>query len=230
MLGTIAIWTTGCRAVMVASLVFLIGVYFRKLFDLAAVSAVVAIIVVVIVAAFPDLSAPIYRSLAEQSATRATYDVDGVGGREDLWRRRIDFLREEPSRLLVGAGIGSDTSNAPWPGGGNAHNLYLEIMVEHGAIGLIVFLWLISFILSNIYRCDAPPKPMFWACVAILVASFAQVTLYPIAWTGQFVGFCLVTTSIVFRRARTSSRHGIRQFVSRRREYSASSYASGVLR
>jgi O-antigen ligase len=231
MMAIVAIWTTGCRAVMVASLVFLAGVYFRKLFDLAAVLTVVAITTILIVASFPDLSTPVYRAVAEESATRATYDVDGVGGREELWQRRIDFLREDPSRLFVGAGIGSDTSNATWPGGGNAHNLYLEIMVEHGAIGLIVFLWVISFVLSAIYRCDAPPRPMFWAWVAILVASFAQVTLYPIAWTGQFIGFCLVTISIVFRRATTPSPRLVRQFVPRRREYSASGiYASGVLR
>jgi O-antigen ligase len=231
MLAIIAIWTTGCRAVMAASLVFLGGVYFRKLLDLAAVLAVVAIIVLLIVIAFPNVSAPVYRAVAEQSATRATYDVDGVGGRAELWQRRIAFLWEEPSRLLIGAGIGSDTSNAAWPGGGNAHNLYLEIIVEHGAIGLIVFLWATSFVMGNVYRYDPPPKALFWACVAILVASFAQVTLYPIAWTGQFIGFSLVTISIALRKVRMPEPHLARQFVLWRREYPAGSIcASGVLR
>jgi O-antigen ligase len=105
----------------------------------------------------------------------------------------------------MGGGIGWDTSNAKRPGGGNAHNLYLEILVEHGSIGLIVFLWMISFVMANVYRRDSTQKAVFWAFAAILIASFGQVTLYPIAWTGQFIGFYLVTISIVFRKMRIPS-------------------------
>jgi O-antigen ligase len=205
MLAMIAIWTTGCRAVMVASLVFLAGIYLRKLLDLLTVLAIVTAIVILFAAAFPNVFAVVYKSIVEQSETRALYDVDGIGGREEIWQSRIDFLTEEHTRLLIGGGIGSDTSNAKRPGGGNAHNLYLEILVEHGSIGLIVFLWMISFVMANVYRRDSTQKAVFWAFAAILIASFGQVTLYPIAWTGQFIGFYLVTISIVFRKMRIPS-------------------------
>jgi O-antigen ligase len=196
-LATVAIWTTGCRAVMFGSLVFLGGLYSQKLFDLARTLAVIVIIVFLFVVAVPDAFKVIYKASGIQSEIRMSYDQDGIGGREEIWQRRIDFLRENPSVWLMGSGPGSDTFY-----GGNAHNLFLEILLEHGLIGLIVFLWATSFVMANVYAHDSAPKAMFWAILAILISSLGQVTLYPIPWTGHFIGFYLCTIAIVLRRVR----------------------------
>lgn len=67
-----------------------------------------------------------------------------VGERQQMYLKAIDLIKERP---ILGYGIGGFEKNSNF--GGYPHNMFLEIMVSFGFVGLIVFLILFFFFLKK---------------------------------------------------------------------------------
>ena len=121
---------------------------------------------------------------------------DSFSGRPRIWASHLKTLREKPMHVLMGGGFGSSRMN----GGSNSHMLYLEILSETGAAGLLFFAALAWTVLRSLYRYGTKERALFWLTTALLLSAFTQETFYPVPSLGHFIGFYLTTVAIVLRR------------------------------
>ncbi len=75
--------------------------------------------------------------------------VSNLSGREIIWQPSIDLIAERP---ILGHGLNSFhaifpdelRSSLTDPGAGDWHNVYLQVAVESGLLGLAAFLWMLG--------------------------------------------------------------------------------------
>ena len=84
--------------------------------------------------------------------------------------------------LFIGAGFGSVADLVD-----NAHCLPLQVLLELGAIGLIVWFGLVAHILVSLYQVEGGTRVIFFATAALLFSSLTQETFYPIPAMGRFL-------------------------------------------
>ena len=101
-----------------------------------------------------------------------------------------------PLRWIIGAGFGTSAGET-----GNDNILYLQIINETGALGLAAFMFVIGEICRQFYRAGPSSRPMLFGTIAILVASLAQETLYPVPAMGQFIAFYTFCLALAIRPA-----------------------------
>jgi O-antigen ligase len=116
-------------------------------------------------------------------------------GRNDIWEQRVEFLNKDFIKWIVGSGFGSALDS-----GNFAHMLPLQIVLETGLIGLIIFIILFYKILSYFYLREGGIKPIFLGTVILLFTSSSQETFYPMPAFQHFIGFYLCALSICFQK------------------------------
>jgi hypothetical protein len=67
----------------------------------------------------------------------------------------------------------------------------------------------IGEICSKLYLAGPNSRPMLFGTIAILLASFAQETLYPVPAMGQFIAFYLLCLALSLRPTRRSVRRAL---------------------
>ena len=87
--------------------------------------------------------------------------VGRTNGRSDQWALAWTVFTENGSNFIMGQGIGngtdlykSESAGSSIYGSGKAkawHSLFMQIIVETGIIGLLIYLWLLFVIVSAIY-------------------------------------------------------------------------------
>lgn len=198
-----AILASGCRAVLVGSLVFATALFIRRprtLVAFAAVFLAVAAITAAIVPSLPDLLRPAVERVSALNPFADLY----TAGRPRLWSSQVEYLNEEPLRWVIGAGFGTSAGET-----GNDNILYLQIINETGLLGLAAFAFAFWQMFRQLYRAGADSRPMIVGTVAILVASIAQETLYPVPAMGQFIAFYSLCLALSLRPARRTIRYRI---------------------
>lgn len=130
-----------------------------------------------------------------QETLLAAGNTENLSGRDEIWMDRISFLDEEPMRWFVGSGFGSAIDS-----GTNAHMLPLQIVLETGLVGLLIFVVLFYKILDYLYKYETGLKPIFWGTVALLVSSLTQETFYPVPSMVHFTGFYLCSLAIALQQ------------------------------
>ncbi len=132
-----------------------------------------------------ELPDDVRQVVESQRALSDPAEEDSLNGRTQIWDRHLTFLRANPWLLPTGAGFGYTAAT------GDAHCLYLQILVEMGVLGLL--LWgIVAFqVLAALYRLEPGPRPLFWATVAFLFSAVTQETFYPVAALGNFLGLYL---------------------------------------
>lgn len=118
---------------------------------------------------------------------------DNLSGRPAIWRAHIKELNNHPLRWLIGGGTGSTRAA---PHGSNAHNMFLQIVIEFGLIGLAVFMSLMCWLLYWFYRLEDGARPMFWTTIVLLITCLSQETLYPVPSLPHFLGLYLFSVAI----------------------------------
>lgn len=99
----------------------------------------VAVVAVALIIAIPDARMRVIQSFSLE---------DWSSGRIELWKVGMEHA---PVRMLFGHGIGSFDAivtpeiraGLPDKGVGDWHNQYLQIYIENGLLGLLIFAWLI---------------------------------------------------------------------------------------
>lgn len=191
-----AAFLTGSRAGLAAVLVFLLFAFRRRplpllIFGLAAVAMLLA------QSAFslPNDDGLLYTVTQRQGDLLLLANADNLNGRHQIWLDHISFLNENPMRWLTGAGLGA-TMDGTDPVGTNAHMLFLQVILDTGIIGLILFLAVFWMILQTLWEYEVRPRPLFWVTVVLLITAVTQETFYPVAAFGHFLGLFLVSMSL----------------------------------
>ncbi|MBW4506550.1 MAG: O-antigen ligase family protein [Scytonematopsis contorta HA4267-MV1] len=136
--------------------------------------------------------------LERQTTLLDAGNADNLSGRNDIWIEKFKFLNQESIRWIFGTGFGTAWDHGV--DGGNAHMLYLHIILENGIVGLLIFAVLFYQIIYSLFRYEYGTKPIYWTTICLLIASFTQETFYPVAAYGHFLGFYLCTVAIALRR------------------------------
>ena len=116
-------------------------------------------------------------------------------GRNDIWEERVEFLNKNSIKWIVGSGFGSALDS-----GNFAHMLPLQIVIETGFIGLIIFILLFYKIIRYFYLHEVGIKPIFLGTVILLLTSVSQETFYPMPAFQHFLGFYLCALAISFQK------------------------------
>ena len=200
-LAEAAIFASGCRAVFLASLIFLIVLFVRRPRTLAAFACVL-LVVAGLTAGFAPSVPGLLRPAVDRALDLNPFADTYSGGRPQRWSGQIDYLNEEPLRWLVGAGFGTAVEETD-----NAHMIYLQIINETGVLGLAAFVFAFWEIFRQLYRAGPDSRPMFFGTIAILTASIAQETLYPVPAMGQYIAFYTFCLALALRPARRRVRY-----------------------
>jgi putative inorganic carbon (HCO3(-)) transporter len=128
------------------------------------------------------------------SELNANNQWNSLAWREALWRSALEAVAQRP---ILGHGLESFRPSAldffplTGPEGVDAHNLYLQILFEMGAMGLIAYLWLMGSLLWWIKKGAAEdPKGMvivFTIIAAYLLESYADNMLYYLSFNWYFM-------------------------------------------
>lgn len=119
----------------------------------------------------------------------------GESGRNDIWEQRVEFLNKDFIKWIVGSGFGSALDS-----GNFAHMLPLQIVIETGFVGLLIFILLFYKILRYFYLHEVGIKPIFLGTVILLFTSASQETFYPMPAFQHFLGFYLCALAISFQK------------------------------
>ena len=148
----------------------------------------------------PDLQSVLPDSLERLSQTWTQISSGDLTGRRQIWAAGLEAIRERP---LLGFGGGTfEFAVQPYLGESRtAHNAFISVLVEDGAIGLGLFLILFALVIASILRLHPPDRPLYLVLMLVLLAS-----LLPSTWEVEkqtwFI-LALVTTRTALVMART---------------------------
>lgn len=118
-------------------------------------------------------------TIAEQFAAR------DLNGRFDVWNTAIDLFESHPV-VGIGAGTFVRTTGSRQTRSIAGHNSFLEVLVENGAIGLVLLLAIIASVVRNRYRATRI-ETLLWR---IVLAAWA-VTNLTCSWENKDVTWLL---------------------------------------
>jgi putative inorganic carbon (hco3(-)) transporter len=128
------------------------------------------------------------------SQLNANNQWNSLAWREALWRSALEVVAQRP---ILGHGLESFRPSTPdffpltGPEGVDAHNLYLQIVFEMGAMGLLAYLWLMGSLLWWIKKgAFEDPKGMvivFSIIGTYLLESYADNMLYYLSFNWYFM-------------------------------------------
>src|SRR5690606_9032401 len=141
---------------------------------------------------------------------RAEGDLSQLGsGRLDYWRHNLQLFVELPiDRKIAGVGIGNTAGHMQTNSDDliDSHNDWLELLVQTGVVGLLIFVALQVLILRAILRLPAEERHVFLALfVAVSVMMFVSNSY---VWRIQ-VGH-LYFMLIAFAEVRSAATRGAR--------------------
>jgi len=190
---------TGSRAGFLCAIVWVVAMEAKKPTALILGLAAASLLAVTLMNIDEDA---LSKALERQTSSTDSYEQDGFSGRTEIWQDRVSFLSAEPHRWLIGGGFGSAVES-----GNNAHMLYLQLILEVGIVGLGAFLIYELMVLKYLFRYEGHGRPLFWLTIVLLLSSFSQETLYPVAAFSHLLGFyvCIVAIGCRARPAMQSA-------------------------
>lgn len=104
-----------------------------------------------------------------------TGDLSELGGRSRIWKLMIEYLKTHPLALIFGCGEGATISIF----GVVAHNMYLELLISQGIVGIILIGSFIVSGLKNLRRIN-PYCAIAFICMIIMSATLSEFTSRPV--------------------------------------------------
>lgn len=101
----------------------------------------------------------------------ARYTIDGMsayggaGGRGELWIELIEFLWNNPLRLIFGVGL-YGAKSVPYV----AHNHFLQVFLDTGIIGLLLYLYFVLRVHRQAVRRGVIEAASFWGMQVALLS------------------------------------------------------------
>jgi O-antigen ligase len=121
--------------------------------------------------------------------------------RVEIWEDAYNLFKENP---ILGVGFDTYGFLGRVEDYGDTHNYYVEVLVETGLLGLVLFLWLLKGMWGLGFSLARSAKDPFWASIGLgfvaLISSAAVLNLFGDRWTYQQVtGFLWVSLGLVAR-------------------------------
>lgn len=195
LLMVVAAFMSGSRMGLVGAVIFAAVALLKRPVLIIPALAVCGVLMLLSPQGFSEHLLP---ALQRQSTIVTPQDTGGLSGRDVIWDHTLTFLRTHPVAVMIGAGIGASA-------GQNAHNQYLQFILESGIIGLLIFLLLIVRIQRWCYYTESGIKPVFWGTIALLVTALTQETFYPVVAFGHFLGVYAFTIAMTYQTAMTNT-------------------------
>lgn len=175
-LAIYCLYYSGVRTSMVGLAVFLVVLLFFFSKRLLIFCGIAGLIVTVLFSL--QLKQHLYYEAVMFERTGQASTEELASGRPRLWMQNLDeFLRLPIDRQLAGVGIGNSVENA----GSDlqeiveSHNDLLEVLIQTGVVGFILFLAINVALLRAILRLPAHDKYLFLAIfLAVVVMNFAS--------------------------------------------------------
>lgn len=140
--------------------------------------------------------------LGRQMSAESSYKDNGLSGRTSIWSNTVEVLNAEPWRWITGNGFGSALDS-----GGDAHMLFLNVTLETGIAGLILFVVAFARLLLFLGSRGDSGRAMFWTTLVLLVSSLTQETFYPVIAFGHFLGFYFLAIALSLNRFIAAREH-----------------------
>lgn len=118
--------------------------------------------------------------------------MDASSGRDILYDRCIQLFNDNP----FGNGVGF-WQNDPFMGGLYPHNIFLEIAVEFGVIGIFVLAIILILIIVRLFRLE---RSSFFPYAALISICFGRLMVSSVYWSRP--EFWLVLSVFLFRLPR----------------------------
>lgn len=151
-------------------------------------SQLALLVVMVAIISLPMLLSDKLSGVSDQltsSADRALSGADTTGERLDSWNELIKkWAGGGVKSIFIGQSFGGDTSRYVKTKTGlrkityQAHNMYVQTLVNTGIIGLGAFLATLVFIIKRLYRIGNTKTPYAFYARSLLVLLLMQVTYY----------------------------------------------------
>ncbi|MBA3316947.1 MAG: O-antigen ligase family protein [Gemmatimonadales bacterium] len=184
--AVVAVGLTGSRGGLLATTVALLIVplSMTRLSPgrLAAAISMLALAGILAVAYTPD-------RLVQRFASTGTELEGGLGGRGRLWRAGLEAFTQRP---LVGYGTGGFRVAITPMLGENvqvAHNSFISVMVEQGAIGLLIYLAMLAAVLLSAYRLRHLERRFALVLLATLL-----MAMLPLTWEDRRAAWVVLST------------------------------------
>jgi O-antigen ligase len=195
LVGVVALGLTGSRGAMVASMTALLIVPWT----LTQVSAgkKIAAVFILLAAGVAGLALVPASNLERLGSTGQEVEAGTLNGRLQIWVAGVHAFVEKPG---LGYGIGQfEPAIIPWYGRARvAHNSYLAVLVEEGAIGFTV--WLLMY-LTVFFQ--ALKLPLMERRLSIVLIATAAVAMLPLSWDDRkpvwFLAGMLISLSASMR-------------------------------
>lgn len=179
-LALVAIVLSASRGGTIAAGVGLLAVLFGFMRMPRATRRAASAIGVTLLVTLP-ITAPLVQALAETSLYRLSTIASRSGDvnlneREVIWRSGLDALPEHP---IVGAGLGAFPSAIERTGAAPevAHNSFLSVLVETGAVGMLLFATTLLVVVLPLLR-----APSALAVPNLVLFATLMVAMMPLSW------------------------------------------------
>jgi len=197
LLSLLACLISGSRAGFAAGLFFAVVVFLRKQDYFLALLLIAAFLVMIELAPTMGLAHWLFGLdvTKRQSTLAAPYKPENLSGRYSIWKDSLILLDQDRIRWVIGSGFGSATGKERI----FAHMFCLQVILEMGLVGLLVFVLLAYRVLSYLHQYERGVRAIFWMTVVLLLSSLSQETFYPVPAFGHFIGFYLCALAIALR-------------------------------
>lgn len=158
---------TGSRAVFLYSTFAIMFIFWSSLRTKIKISHIITftIVIILLITINNFVEIPGVNRIFSEKTSAQILERD-FSGRSSLWSTAINTFKEN-SILGLGAGAYRDPIS-----GQRAHNTFINIVVDYGIIGLILFLMLIIFSAFKLFSLSTKDKPFWIFLFLVLILRF----------------------------------------------------------
>ena len=189
----VVVFLTGSRAATIAWCTCLVILAHKSIKQLVVMLVIVSMFFVALYISSDYFDVDIVERATHRIGTllhRETFEEKTLSGRTVQWATAVDYILSDPSVSLMGVGWGfGGVVLVEKTGIGHVHCMYLDVLLEVGVFGAVMF----YILLFNMYRLlrgrDRLLTAMRAAFLALLVAGITGAVFYPVVAGGSFLGF-----------------------------------------
>jgi hypothetical protein len=140
------------------------------------------------------------------STTRVEVEGGRFGGRGKLWKAGLAVYPENPVFGYGTGGFKSAITPRLGPMSQVAHNSYLSVLVEQGAVGFLLYMTMIFAVLKSILK-----LPVLERRFALVLLATLGIAMLPLTWEDRRAAWFVLATLLGFSQAYVTGRLGASQ-------------------
>ncbi len=196
----VGILASTSRTAMIATLISLfVYILIKNRFKIFNRDFIVMPIIVILAMGISFYISPEIKQRVESFKTTFTSKGDRMSGRFTVYKESFEYFLKSP---IVGNGIKSANylhkKNLFTKIGKHPHNIWLEILMDSGIVGMIGFLSFVGYLLLSVIKAKTDSsliKATMWATlISVALSSLASWSI----WSGNHIGSFMVLVVIIY--------------------------------